>query len=287
MKINIYNLWIVAAMAVSIGLCSCERNADVELPESEPKITITSWITSGDDTLKVLVTKSRPVFDGFQNYIQWVDNAVVSISDGENTLFLEYNPNAFVYAAPSFGLSMEPGRTYRYSVQVDGKTLTAATSIPIAAADVSSLEASFTPSSGSDFSSYGVANTLCRFRDPDPTAFNYYVVVMQMVDVFEGNSFVTSTSKIYLNDQQMVNGESSVRATLDAYSNFGSEQQLVRVRLLTCSREYYEFHRTAQLSASSGDNPFSEPVTVFSNIDGGLGAVGGFRETVTEIPFEQ
>lgn len=287
MKMTTYNSWIATAIIALVGLCSCERNADVELPESESKITITSWITAGDDTLKVLVTRSRPVFDGFQNYIQWVDNAVVSVSDGENTLFLEYNPNAFVYSAPTMGLLMEPGRTYRYSVQVGEKTLTAATSIPIAAAGISSLEASFTPSNGSDFSSYGVANTLCRFRDPDPLVFNYYVVFVQMVDVMEGNSFVTSSTKIFLNDQQMVNGESTVRATLDAYSNFGSEQQLVRVRLLTCSREYYEFHRSAQLSAFSGDNPFSEPVSVFSNVNGGLGAVGGFRETVTEIPFEQ
>ena len=52
------------------------------------------------------------------------------------------------------------------------------------------------------------------------------------------------------------------------------------ITLYTIDENYYNFHKEADLSDLDGGNPFSEPVIVLSNIEGGLGLFSAFNKRV-------
>ena len=56
-------------------------------------------------------------------------------------------------------------------------------------------------------------------------------------------------------------------------------------KLVTLSEEAFKYLKSRTLYAYSGSDPFSEPVSVHTNVDGGLGILGGFNaDTVIAVP---
>ena len=49
------------------------------------------------------------------------------------------------------------------------------------------------------------------------------------------------------------------------------------VELSSVSEAFYRYHRTLQLQSESAENPFAEPVRIFSNMDNGLGIFAGYN----------
>ncbi len=54
--------------------------------------------------------------------------------------------------------------------------------------------------------------------------------------------------------------------------------------LRNVSFEYHEYYRTAMQQLETIDDPFAEPVRIYSNIHGGKGVFAGYNEQVFEIP---
>ncbi len=52
------------------------------------------------------------------------------------------------------------------------------------------------------------------------------------------------------------------------------------VELSTVTEAFYRYHRTLQLQSESTENPFAEPVSIFSNMDNGLGVFAGYNTAV-------
>lgn len=47
----------------SIYLFSCEQDANVQLPDIEPKLVVTSFISPDDTVIEVNITKTLPLFE--------------------------------------------------------------------------------------------------------------------------------------------------------------------------------------------------------------------------------
>ena len=62
-----------------------------------------------------------------------------------------------------------------------------------------------------------------------------------------------------------------------------SGQYQLKLRVLTLSREYFEFATSYQKQKLNANNPFAEPTQVYSNIGGGLGIFAGY--SITESYF--
>jgi hypothetical protein len=66
------------------------------------------------------------------------------------------------------------------------------------------------------------------------------------------------------------------------FSSGGSDgSQKFRFTLTKGDEAYYQYHRS--LFSFEGDNPFAEPVRLYSNVNGGLGVVAGFSMQRVEI----
>jgi hypothetical protein len=57
----------------------------------------------------------------------------------------------------------------------------------------------------------------------------------------------------------------------------------IRIGLLNVDEHYYRYHTTLRLY--SGDDPFSEPAPIYSNIVGGLGVFGAYNKTTVVKDF--
>lgn len=93
--------------------------------------------------------------------------------------------------------------------------------------------------------------------------------------LFEGE---TKTFKIYLNHYEI----------FDYSYNPDTGEEIktrrdIRLVLGSMSRNIYNYKRSARSQSWNQDNPFAEPIQVYSNIEGGVGIFGGFVETSIDL----
>jgi hypothetical protein len=63
-------------------------------------------------------------------------------------------------------------------------------------------------------------------------------------------------------------------------------KQYLYAQLLHVDRHYYLYHRSFRNAGRSQDNPFAEPVLVYSNVTGGLGVFAAYNRTIVETRLE-
>jgi hypothetical protein len=54
-----------------------------------------------------------------------------------------------------------------------------------------------------------------------------------------------------------------------------------RVQVLKHRYTFYKFHKDYEIAKQADENPFSEPVMLYSNIKGGFGVMAGYTKAVT------
>ncbi len=121
MKIKL--LLKIALIALLIGgiNTSCTKVIDVDLNSKDPQYVIEGFVTLGETTHRVSITKSLDIDQGIA--FPTVDNAVVTITDdlGASTSLNLVSPG--IYECTGYAVS--EGRTYTLSVSVDGKVFVA------------------------------------------------------------------------------------------------------------------------------------------------------------------
>src|SRR5574343_1927681 len=113
----------IALIALLIGgiNTSCTKVIDVDLNSKDPQFVIEGFVTLGETTHQVKITKSLDIDQGIA--FPTVDNAVVTLIDdlGASTSLNLVSPG--VYECTGYAVS--EGRTYTLTVSVDGKVFVA------------------------------------------------------------------------------------------------------------------------------------------------------------------
>lgn len=272
-------------------LASCEKDITVDLPEVEKKVVVDGAVFIGEHP-SVALTYSFPYFTNFAgldlndpNEIGQfiVLDAKVTISDGVFTEHLEmgFDNTKFpplVYKADT--LVGVPGRSYTLTIDVAGKTYTAVTSIPnpVALDSIRWFKEVNKDSLGT-----------CRLYFTEPaTPGNIYRLFVKRQGY---PAYVPIDGFSVINDQAYngtqveypfgrPNAQSSVftannpQFEEDETRGYWVKGDTVYARFCSIDAISYEYIRTLEQAASISGNPFSNPVTVKSNVTGG--ALGGF-----------
>jgi len=267
----------------------CVRDAkNVKLTQTEPKLVVTSFISPDDTILKVKITKSKPVLgqqDPF-GYVRPVSDAQVSISDGSQTVTLTFDDSLQSYTFPMQGLPnfIKAGGTYFLSASTpDGKSVSASTTVPINKVDASTAIITFR-----EFTDGGFTRDVIDFTFFDiPNEENFYRVEAYLVT--NDNSNRNSVEEVYFNydeedsrynlyKDQNRNGK-EFKIVEGNYNYYGqspsSGSQEIFVNVYNTSRAYYDYHKS--IDSFQGDDPFSEPVLIYSNIKNGLGIFASYN----------
>jgi len=268
----------------SLFCLSCEKNATIPLPKVEKKLVLTCFISPDEDSLTARITWSKPIFGLNDNFIETVTDATVEISgpDGSAGFYLE--PVSELYVVRKELIQIKPGATYTVTARLPtGSMVRGSCTVPERSEntfetdfidsvlqyqegngkDVYSykIKMKFTPSAGGEsWYRLGAYQQLYQNYFPDKPSMETWEILDNDLD-----------TKFFISNGPSANPYSALLSTGAGFYNEFGTSKVYRFTLVKGDRSYYQFHES--VFNFVGDNPFAEPVRLFTNVEGGLGVV--------------
>lgn len=296
--------YIIAILSIGLVCIGCESDVDYNGKESAAKMVLNSTINCNETTHFIKVSESVFVFSDQKPAL--VANPNLELKINGLPIDITFDRTVKEHKYYKFGASLNSGDKIEISGyseshgHVDGVDF-----IPNPPEILSITPEWFFGTE--DGISY--LRTKIKIKDRQNEE-NFYRIVMHEKTVFSENDpadIVWTTSEIYL-DQEILfkdilgalgDTDSNLFAifsdelfrgkeySLNVYirkDNFSTwdAKQYVKVEIQSLSSHLYRYLRSLELAAS-GDN-FSEPVKIFSNINGGFGILGSY--TIEQMIIE-
>ncbi len=274
MKIREYFILLTLTFAIS----SCERDISLDIIQSEQQIVVEGIVEQGRQ-LSVILSRNLPfigVIDTATLTPYFVNNAIVTVeSDGKIDTLKQISPDFPFYI--SFTLFGEIGKTYNLKVEADNKIITATTTIlnPIPLDSVFVKEVENKP---------GLYELFVTLNDPNVLG-NYY---RAMTKLGNQQNYDTDFQSVY--EDNLINGKkfdfaiNAGKGNLDDSTGFDEygyfqEGDTIDLRWSVITKEHFDFWQTVERQGSSAGNPFSAPLKIKSNINGGIGIWGSYANS--------
>lgn len=250
---------------------SCEQDANVDVPEVEPQLVVSCFITPQDTILRAKVSMTRPVFSTVHQNGPITD-ATVTLYGNSSSVVLVYNVMNDAYEALTRTFPIYAGNEYHITVSVpSGLSADAYTTVPSAPPLNFSSTLEDTTLNNDPWMTNGRARLRCEFDDPAGQTDLYRMVSYAVTYQPWTNDTTTYRAAYELFSDQNADGQRIARSFVwDYYNHSGSDSTFAfDIYLLHCNYDYYSFHRS--LDNYSGDNPFAEPTLIYSNVHNGRG----------------
>lgn len=296
-------------------LISCEKEITVNLPQPTSQIVVEGYIEN-DLAPYVFLTRNSPYFGDFDvNDLSkyFVSGAQITVySDADSVKLIEYSselinllpeeekaelskffgipldsnlqiPKISVYTIPLESTFVgEFGKTYRLKIEVEGKLLTATTTIP---QPVSFDRLWTVPHPNPEYDS--LVQLKGFIQDPD-TLGNYYRYFTKKNSSMYTKGFQT------VFDDLLVNGKSFDIQIPYGWDRFAEDQEFdfntfgfwnktdtCIVKLCVIDKAHYDFWRTLENELGNQGSPFGTFTRIRTNIQGGLGVWGGYASSIS------
>lgn len=288
----------------TIFFVSCTKVINFEEADTEQQIVV-NGIISPDSTFVVMLTKSRSILEE-AIYNAVADAQVILFEDGTE-IGQAYREGGY-YVIPTF--TPQSGKSYQLNIKAEGKELSAETTVPvpveITKTDTTTIEnqwggktmelrITFRDSPGNDYyriitfreqllsakNEHG-ATTYYRSRQPGYTNLDD-PVFKSLYSSFGGGELESGPDNDYaIFSDELINGK---EYTLRFEANFTTSQyssgviyEKYEVYFQKLSDNLFKHLKYINLYDYYHDDPFSEPVPVYSNIKNGAGIFAGFND---------
>ncbi len=303
-KIFLYSLLIVSQLM----LLSCEsliKEIDPSfLPETDSKLVVACFVSPQDTILAAKVTETKLLIGTTGDIRDDITNATVSLSNGSKSIRLVYSPKLGYYRALPTELPILVGKTYTITVNTpDGRQVNATTTVPN---PIAIKEVKIDSTKVNDFQQgNSVTNTeydvkvIWQDKMGEP---NYYRAISEFAFLYR---IVDSINKKVINapvsaivdlrtiddkdnDGQLLSLNRAYLPTNIAVNIQGQDANLktrldkIKVGLFQTDIHYYNYH-TSLRRQRENNNPFAEPVLLYTNINGGFGCFGAYNATWQEF----
>lgn len=268
-------------------LASCEKDVTLDIPPSVEQFVVEGYIETGLPPY-LLLTKTTDYYSTF--YLDslgslFVHDAVVKVSDGSSTVtlteFMIDTLGTTISAYVGFGMVGEVGKTYSLTIEAQGKMLTAITTIPkVTPLDSIWYEANTDPENDS------LVRLICRYSDPP--ALGEYVRYFTKVN---SQPFYPGLNSVF--EDVLINGTEfdfpldrgvsrNDTALFDDYGYF-HKGDTITVKWAAIDKAHFDFWRTLEFELGGQGSPFSSPVIIQTNINGGQGIWGGYSSSFKSL----
>lgn len=297
---------LITCLTVLFGCESLINDLDPDkIPKTESKLTVECYISPQSARLEAIVTQSQPLF-GPANYDpQYVKDARVFLSDGQNRVQLLYVDSTTNYTADSRELRIEAGKTYTLTVEDGERSVKASCTVPLKLPVITNLaveknysgygtdsvasvkfswddikgESNFYAIRGYSVSEYMTIRYDGENSVPVPQRYAFkqemYLGKALYNDInLDGITYNSPEYTIYLIPKGEVTYEDENGVIKSFYNN--ADLSEVRVEVLHLDENYYRFFRSLENNRNQ-DNPFVEPTLIYTNIEGGLGCFGAYN----------
>lgn len=278
LKFKTHNIILLFFTIGFFILTSCRKDAEVKLPESNPKPVVAGFISPQDSFITIRLTPSIPLFRKNQTSPETeIRDALVKISQDGNSVIIPYFKDSVGYQISSTQFQIMAGKSYSLEIKLSsGEVLMSNTMVPTATVSDFLLTAQ---KNRVDSSSFGIRHEILfnlKWQDP-PELDNYYRILIYSLEsnftqandtiamVF-ADEFVADQAK----DGQILDKTISTSIFSDNLTLMSDKIYLVY--LINCNKDYYNYHR--DLARFDDLNPFTERKINFSNIEGGIGCFG-------------
>ncbi len=294
---------LLITMITTFVLSACERETHIDIPPQTPKLATESF--AGQDIYpEAYLTRTRGVTDPLpvsgQTDIYLVRNATVLLY--EDNVFkdsLKFDPGAARYKAAI--AKIQPGKTYKLVLSAPGFPAAEAVSITPVLVPINSL--SFTRNARNDIDGNPQDEIKLVFTDNGSTEDHYLVRIrdanrdilycvntndkdvekLVYEDPFYPDDCLQS-DRLLLADKNF-NGTNK---TLIFYTEAGALEPMpgtgkATVELLHINKEYYTYIKSLNSRENADDNPFAEPVNLYSNVVNGYGMFTTYAKAVDSI----
>lgn len=310
-----------SAIIVCFVFVSCEP-AFVDVPQDASLLSVNSVFFNSDSVFWIRVGPSYPIVGEVRLFDKVIDNALVRITDARGQVMLaSFEPTGSSEGFYKTSTKPEIGLAYSLVVSAPGyptaratATLPDPTSISEIKIDSVSIKRML-KDLAEDPDSYDLsAFTFCDISFHDPNGVkNYYEIRAYLneewyeTDVNGQPILRTGTVEmdIFSKDPAVddivdTSGTPDPNEVVFDDTRFDGEVQSVRISLYTApfclpstreiiivlrslSPDYFHYFKTLNLQRSAEDDPFSQPVQVFNNIEDGLGNFGGYSQSVFSL----
>ncbi|MFC5412134.1 DUF4249 domain-containing protein [Larkinella bovis] len=317
---------LLAVLLASLTACeSLINEVDPDrLPTIDEKLVVQCFISPQDTLLMATVSRSRAVLGSGQGGV--VGASRVVLSEGNRSIVMTFDEKLLAFVADPRQFPIEAGKTYHLRAELDKQVVTASCTVPEAVPITSvKLDSTRETSPFWSQQFPWVYETRLSWQDPGHEA-NYYRVageasLSQWVTLnrYIPNQtapdtlvrFVTMRSPVFFNTVQQYlsdrnqNGQSITspkgiipnnlhftyydRASntyFGGYASISRRPVTLTLMLLHVDKNYYDYHRTLQQQNDIEGNPFSEPVLVATNIEGGLGCFAAYNRSALAVTLK-
>jgi hypothetical protein len=256
MKTTFFKILIIAAV-----LTGCKEKIDLNLNTSASKIVIEGSVTNELKKQKVMISRTTGFFS--QGQIPRVTGATVTIDDGQNQFLLKETDPGIYYSETAF--TGVPGKTYTLTVNVNGQSFFATTSmIPVTQVDSIAIEKAtnqLNPDMVLDPKKQWF-NILLYCQEPG------YMKNFYLMDAYKNGKLMTDTiTKKGFSDDMLYNGSFiDGTKTLQVDANIGDS---ITFQLSSIDQQYYQYLRGIYETVINGSPFAGPPSNVKGNISGG------------------
>lgn len=295
---------IIAVFALIIAV-SCQKEVtDIRYPDFKSELVINGSISPDELTHYISVSFNQRIYgDLFQPYTDLPGNIFATLSDGNNQyslrpLFHNYSQmindttisvdsvkTGFVFVNTE--IPVEEGKTYTLNVQTEsGLSASAACTVPFKRNFNLKIDTLRIISTDPQYSLHSHYDAYLNYTDIKGEA-NYYRLLGELVRYSHTYGLSRSSNNIVPRENSFFtdkgyDGKTS-RITLSYIPNNSTDDSVfLRIYLLNTEKAYYDYHKSID-KYSSGEDPFTEPSPLYTNVTGGLGIFASY--TIDSLVF--
>ena len=298
----------ITPILVTLICLSCELVIDVDTPDFKPSI-VANGIIQPDSTFRIFVSRDYYILDNKidQYDQQGLTGAIVHLYEDDQLLgqmeetAVETDWGETFNGYYVFDQVPKEGSTYRIEIEKAGfPKAIAEQQIP---SDIPRFSLAITDTLQNEWGStnyrlemkiqdlpgknfYEVqlyVSTWEPYYFPEKDSLGYRPVIYNIYTYSEGILVSEYQDKFLFTDQLFSDTEYIYSFDVEGYFNYyydglneppGESYLIYQVR--NCSEDYYNYYNSSALYFWNNDNPFAEPVHVYSNIENGYGIFGSF-----------
>ena len=279
----------IVLVLLAIGLISCEKVITYDLPTEDPQLAVTTKIFTNDSIL-ALASISSPALtpktniSGDAKLELYEDGAYLEDMIRRDAGFNIDGSRLYFYTS---SYNCKAGKTYKIVASQNGyNTVEGATSVPFAPyitdakIDVNTREVTATlhdPRGLGDVYKIEIAPNY-----PDETGQWFFSTDLTMEffefadDFLDVDGEGKSGSRAYLRDELFDGKRKKIKLTLPEW-NFEPSGTYYLV-ISSLSNSQYQFEKNMDILIYSDAGPFSEPISVYSNMSNGKGNIGAITK---------
>ncbi len=303
----------ILVLLLAACLWTCEEEFIPEIDDSPPEIVVEGYIEAGDNSTTpfVILTRSIPFFSQIDlNQVDdfFVRDALITVSSENRIVELQEfclseldqaqqqiaaelfgldldsaNLDFCVYVDPTSSMSGQEGKKYDLKIEVEGKVITASTTLP-ELSEISNYSFVDTPGVSSD--TLRELRITLADRQDEVNFYRYFTEVNEegmlaainsvLNDLFfDGDEFEFPLPKAEAGD---------VEFDFESYGYY-RVGDTVDIKFCTIDEAHYDFWSTLEFNRAN-QGPFSSYTKISYNIEGGIGIWGGYSSSIKRLIVE-